>query len=1526
MNPDINTNGDSALTRRPNNYPYAAMPSYTLSRPMSPPTSTRPFRFSTQQHRDIATTATTSANGHANPRRASRIPELISADGHAAAESETDTVASSSFASVGDPFAAHPSHSQSTSFVTYEPPTFASSRNRFMSRPSTANHTTANAFPEPTGTTTTTISSSPTRRRGSILVAASDALSSLSFARRKRSPPLSRSSFSPSSHHPNNHPPIIFSEVIEISAETVNKLREEERERERLRDAAAQTLGLGPVLLEDELKRKDEENSDDVQVGIIAPSGRGHDALGDDDDDLDRLSYEEDRLPENDITGFGNGSLSMAVTPTLTTPTQSLPPPTPTGSSQQTQPPASPILPLSMGRARSGSHSHTRSIGRHSPSNSFSRSLTPLPSSSPVTPHTTGNGFSGSPTTAMHQVVPPFPATSESLKPHISLSGTFPKHYPPSSLLRFAFGTKQWKVRYVVLTTPAQSYSPTTPTGRPSTASSSTGSGGGMPAFRTNVPPSPSYLHLFKSSSSNATEMERLEINEDSVVFIADHSPLDSSAHMSQTTMSHSSSSTTVNPGRRSADSSSSAAMGKKGVIQVGGVDVGLHVVTGSTSAGKQRERERDVANDVDGSGSGRTMWLLQITDSEEAKKWIGAIKGIVLSQRSLRAGIPHSSAGAYFESPRGDLDVVLSIRAQQASLASSSQSRISSSSNDHTATITPRMQSPVQSLLHGSDSGLSPPSTLSRSHSRGTANTATPNATTSGSRTGGGGAVSALKGLFTSSSTRPRSPSSASVLSIGSSRDATSPANSLDIMSPPKATEESSFGSVATNLLMLRSSSISSASDNQRMGAGYNSPTSSVFSPISPSTPITATSPTASTGSPSKLSEHHRSLLIDRKILPDEERNSVDDIGPTFAGLAGRNSLLVGDEGLRTFGSPSLQPPPRRRAWTSSGLPTFGSKGNGSIPSPNTLSALTPPTSAVAGMSLVEVNESRSTSPPPVYSYSHANGSTAESFGVGVLPRPSNSNGSATGSGNGSTPLPSPSTEGSRSRVRMSWSSASSFASNDPTSSPEIYSNSGHSSNTRRWSRHNSASYQNHHRLTPPSGSPPSVSPLSPSPPPHSHRSFGNRHHPYLVDHPSPGSRSSSTHSSPPSLVLDLRPLSPKRTSGSSVQSFNTTSTGHSRGATPPGIGMAKGMFRRNSHRMSVPPPQRPVPISALPPTPGEDPSSSMSSVLSSSSSPPTQASSAPASKTSFREILTSRSHRLSLSPPTQPPSSSLPPRPDEPGFRPIHRKSLSNGSPPNPLYSIPASPNPVESPYPPPGGPLPPTPTLLTTPTQSTPIASSAETQQQPPQASRQSKSFVRRLRILSAPSTSPPSQLIPPAPLSFDDSPRPIHMMPSDVPSTPIGEPITTFQDDLDDLSDSPIIPPAPPRTLPIPINSPPPEISPSDEMPRMTSLSPPPRRGSRRVTTPDKEKLEHEVVRLSSIVTLKDLRRSHEETPAAIPSPLPPSPLSPPHPDHPSIQLSESLDHAVEPDNISIDTGSPSHSSHGHSAVSLIDVSI
>ncbi|KAI0786865.1 hypothetical protein C8Q75DRAFT_769585 [Abortiporus biennis] len=1073
------------------------------------------------------------------------------------------------FSSVTDPFAAY--SSQPTPFVSYDQMSHI--------RP------TISTQPVPGPSTLTASSSSPTsKRRGSILVAASDAINNFThFGRRKRIPLRPSTAVTPT--------PIILSEVIEISAS--RRQDAEDEERERLRDVAAQSLGLGPVLLEDALSRLDTSGE--------AAMNR---------DDSEHETDDRDRPPESDITGFSSVSVSVSV------------PPPPIGSSSST---SAAVIPFTS-RTRSGSIA--RSLHSHSNSYSRANSTTPLPA------------------------IPAFPTTHALIKPFIQCSSTFPKHYPPPSLLMFAL-SKQWKTRFIVLTTP----SPPRPIG---SATSS---------FRASTGPAVSYLHLFKGSGADERELERLEINEDSVVFLSDEE-----------------------------------VGGRRNVVKVGGIDVGV------------MRRELNTEED------GRTMWLLQISDSTESQNWIAAIKSALLSQRSFRAGLGNVGQNVGAVEPRGDLDVMLSMRAQglfpQAPLETTSPS------------ATPRVQSP---RLGGSSNGqaqfvdhnLTPPASLSRSHSRQNTQVSGFTNGTSSPTPSSRNAVTALKGLFT---TRPRSPSAASV--------------SSDLETP-----DDSFGSAGTNLLMLRSNSFSSERQF--------SPTSSVFSPVSSSSSATPRM---------TITEAH---MLDRKIIPDSNRQ-MEWSPITHNGRLSSMSREADRKSSMENYSPSLQPPPRRRAWTSSGPASSTNKN------------------MIIGSG---------------YTYTHANGSTAESLGV-----KQHTNGQYT-LGPAFTPEDAPrqSREG---RPRTSWSSMTS--SNGDYSPPA-------DTNGKRWSRYGTFAQ---HRLTPPNGSPP-----EPSSPPHSplahnsHQRLPNTRHPYAFE--GTPSRSSSIHStSPQNLVLDLRPLSPKRASGSSVHSFSTVSTSHSR---------STGLFTHrplSSHRVSMPPPQRPAPNSALPPTPNEE---------SFPNSPRSAQSSSPPTKSSFRDALSLRGHRLSLSPPSLPPTSTLPPRPDEPTYR-SHRKSSSIGSVHSfsPLYPIPASPTPLESPYPPPVGPLPPTPSGSSVPP--TPTTPSLTT------PTRASISFKQRLRILSAPTPSPPPST-PDLSLSQEEASSINHpplqiFTDTSIPSTPIGEPITTLQNDPNFLSFAPPTPPS--RVLPSIF----PDMvlpEPEKENAGITSLSPPPRRGSRRISTPDKEKL-------------------------------------------------------------------------------------
>ncbi|KAI9508402.1 hypothetical protein F5148DRAFT_911360 [Russula earlei] len=270
-----------------------------------------------------------------------------------------------------------------------------------------------------------------------------------------------------------------------------------------------------------------------------------------------------------------------------------------------------------------------------------------------------------------------FPSTRAQVAVHEQLSATLPKHYPPPSLLMLAL-SKQWKARHVVFSAP--------------------------------VLAGASYLHVFKSSAADERELERLEINERSVVFVNDED-----------------------------------VGGRRGVVRVGGVDVGA------------------LRRELNGEENGMTMMLLQIVDANESQNWINAIKKAVLGQRSVRAGLGIPSDSSGMPEPRGDLDVMLSMR-KQGILPSP---------------VKPSFNSPEDTikLRHtGSSEEVSvtprPPSIRSRP-----ASPRAPNG------------VLSLKSLFSvsgSGSSRPRSPSSARTIS-------------------PNAASGESLGSAANSLFGMR-------------------------------------------------------------------------------------------------------------------------------------------------------------------------------------------------------------------------------------------------------------------------------------------------------------------------------------------------------------------------------------------------------------------------------------------------------------------------------------------------------------------------------------------------------------------------------------------------------------------------------------------------------------------------------------------------------------------------------------------------
>lgn len=551
--------------------------------------------------------------------------------------------------------------------------------------------------------------------------------------------------------------------------------------------------------------------------------------------------------------------------------------------------------------------------------------------------------------------------------------------------------------------------------------------------------------------------------------------------------------------------------------------------------------------------------------------------------------------------------------------------------------------------------------------------------------------------------------------------------------------------------------------------------------------------------------------VFLERKILPDSDRQMVenesitgparDTIGRRGSTAAPRDNLLVVPQRISTdgMGSPALQPPPRKRAGTVS----------------------------TVALSVSSPSESES------YTYTHANRSTAESLGV------QNPNLLSPSPPMPTTYLPSSAKQKDR-RARASWSSVSTYGSNEqsPTSPDD--------SRPRRWSRRSSVP----HRMSPPyppPGSPPS------SPKLHNLRMPAARH-PYAAD-ASPLSRSSSNGSlQSRTSELQGRPFSGKRGSSSSIQSFGMTGTSPPALASVMAAGLPKFTSRpRSAHRASMPPPQRPAPNSALPPTPGESSVSAPSAL-----SEETQ--SAPPSKSSFRDSLKLRAKRHSATPPSLPPSGSLPPRPDEPVFRPSHRRSSSYGGvsgASTPLGSIPASPTLCQPVFPPPGGPLPPTP-------------GSASTSTFPAPPSRHS-SITRRFRRISSPVAFNTSQSEPVSPDPYTSSflpsvlspPSPI--METPVHALPIGEPITTSQNDPNFLN---LSPPTPPGS----------DLSVDARLPDIqgpTALSPPPRRASRQapVPVPDEAHSDAEMATQGSgYVLTNETEASSDSDPTIVRPPL------------------------------------------------------
>lgn len=372
--------------------------------------------------------------------------------------------------------------------------------------------------------------------------------------------------------------------------------------------------------------------------------------------------------------------------------------------------------------------------------------------------------------------------------------------------------------------------------------------------------------------------------------------------------------------------------------------------------------------------------------------------------------------------------------------------------------------------------------------------------------------------------------------------------------------------------------------------------------------------------------------------------------------------------------------------------------------------------------------------------------------------------------------------------------------------------------------------------QLTPPSGPPPSIPPS----PENNHRisveSGTSIPVTYSID-PSPSSSSSNFHSrfrTSPGSGASLSPIFWRRASSCSAHSVCSTSTSDSRGRSqlcvsfngdafpsPLGLAVGKGPSLRPlslavhgslpvvpigaSKRRSMPPP-RPAPNFAPPPAP---------TVQESTSGPAPLKTPLPAPQKSFRSSVAQRALRLSLTSPKPPPSSALPPRPDEATFVQGHRRSSSSGTAEIHPISAPSS-RPASS------------------------LSRDSNSSQRTPTPPR-GLSIRQRLRILTNPSlqtsSSIPSIQVSTLDLSDDndDDPATPYYPPSH--SFGLGEHIMTMQNDPSFLQLSSPITPTLPKGPPRPIS---PTlgamngltISPFEPDCDFVALSPPPpRKGSK-----------------------------------------------------------------------------------------------
>ncbi|KAJ8593837.1 hypothetical protein M405DRAFT_569354 [Rhizopogon salebrosus TDB-379] len=729
--------------------------------------------------------------------------------------------------------------------------------------------------------------------------------------------------------------------------------------------------------------------------------------------------------------------------------------------------------------------------------------------------------------------------------------------------------------------------------------------------------------------------------------------------------------------------------------------------------------------------------------DPSERQQWIGAIKTIVLRERSMRAGLtatPHTLGG---HEPRGDMDVMLSMCLQASlssgtsplSSASSPRSSASSRSPPRSQASPPSISStlpdatskppiPVPSSLEGlrRSPTLTPPvippntTTLARKPSKKSQNASTRGSSSSSSNLGSGSPSpvqsmqlhSKRMGNISAVMINNDNNNTHTGVQMHSPRSSTSTTKTIrGIFGPrsrsPSLSEadgehtEESFGTVGHSLM------------NIGMGVGANITRSG--SPM-----IRTESP-----APSFVSVHDgSSTIMSNGSVYNGATPSVYHSNSTGNGSINgipAPDLKIVKEDERLSPSPSPSPPT-----LVSSLPPQSTPPHSLQPPPRKKpTAIHSPADTIFQLTDTADNFSIPTSTEDLVATTTAS-----------TPR-------------ACTPVPVPD-PARLSVLTMSTTNSGSGVERSSTTS---------STPSHRWSRTLPK------RLTPPSG------PLPLTPPQLPHESQLS-----LCSSP-------SSTDSPGAAVW-------KRTSGSS--SVSSTSV-RSSPVYPHSVQRGVGLSLGGGKRRSMPPP-RPAPSFAPPPPPEpQQPQQSQ--------------------KTRFRTSIAQRALRLSLTAPRPPPSGVLPPRPDSPA----HCQSSSSGNSTD-VLSPPPRPDSA---------------------------------------ASSRSISIKQRLRILSAPS--PPSMspydsnviaIESPIPTTFTCTEPSFHSNPStpkatafthggsgitahSPPTTPPlpGTPITTMQNHPSFLQlATPTLPTIPPRNPLRPSTS---ERLPS--APEITSLSPPPRRGSK-----------------------------------------------------------------------------------------------